>query len=162
MRWERDAGTASDGRGTGGAEEEPMEVPLEERRFPEAARSAGTGRRQPAPRSADPGKARCWGRGGAGREGRAKGVEPAASPPGRWETLGGRVSLSAAAGAWQAPSFPARLPHTFPSFFLSRLHRPRLRVTPVPAAGAGAEPTPRRQRHVSRSRATAAAGTSRM
>lgn len=108
------------------------------------------------------GKARCWGRGGAGREGRAKGVEPAASSPGRWETVGGRVRLSAAAGAWQAPSFPARLPHTLPSFFLSRLHRPRLRVTPVPAAGAGAEPSPRRQRHVSRSRATAAAGTSRM
>lgn len=25
MRWERDAGTASDGRGTGGAEEEPID-----------------------------------------------------------------------------------------------------------------------------------------
>lgn len=129
-----------------------MEVPLEEQRFPEAARSRGTGRREPVQTL---GKGRGWRRGGrGGREGRARGVEPAASPLGRWEAVGGRAErgVSLSAGAWQASCLPARLLHTLPSFAPSRLHRPRLRATPVPAAGAGAEPCPREQQHVSRYR----------
>lgn len=95
--------------------------------------------------------------GRGGRHGRG-GVEPAASPPGRWETDGGRaergVSLSASAGAWQAPSFPARLPHTLPSLPLSRLHRPRPggggpgRAVPPRAAPCEQESRRRRSGHV--------------
>lgn len=97
LRWERDAGTVSDGRRGGGADEA-----LEEQRFPEAAQTLGKGRG--------------WRRGGrGGRGGRG-------AWSGRWEQPGAERSAESAWSPAGTP-FPARLPHTLPSF-PSRLHRP--------------------------------------
>lgn len=123
-----------------------MEVSLEEQRFPEAAQTLGKGRG--------------WRRGGARREGRVRGRGARGQPA---RAVGSSRGTS---GVWSQPvrrrgslagtllscTPPAQAPIVYPS----RLHRPRLRVTPVAAAGPGAEPPLREQHHVSRTRTTAA------
>lgn len=138
-RWERDAGTASDGRGTGGAEEEPMEVALEEPRFPGQRGAVGPGGVSPRPAAQTLGKGRGWRRGGVGREGRGRGAggQPARAMGNSRETSGARSQPVRRRRSLAGTLLSCPPPAHAPFVSLSRLHRPRLRVTPVPAAGPG-------------------------